>query len=261
LSIGVLSALPSAVVIVLVSLLMSLVSVLAYKFFTDQIKLKSIQDEQKKLREEMKKHKDDSKKVMKLNKRAMELSMEMMPQTFKSMMITIIPLFLVFSWLGANFAFEPIQPGEVFNTTVEFEKAVDVNGEVVLSVSEGLVIVGSANQGVVDNKVTWQLKGDEGTYALQYEYEQEMYQLDVMISDANSGAQPKLEKQKKIFFVMAVGDGIPKESSIKSIRVDLNSARPLGSFSIFGMHPSWLAVYILSSLVFSMVLRKVLKVY
>jgi uncharacterized membrane protein (DUF106 family) len=36
---------------------------------------------------------------------------------------------------------------------------------------------------------------------------------------------------------------------------------PLGAFSLLGWHPGWLGTYIILSLIISLLLRKVMKVY
>lgn len=242
-----------------VALLMSVISILAYKLVTDQKKMKSIQEQQKQIRVDMKKYKDNPEKVMRLQKTAMQLSMEIMPQTFKSMMVTIIPMLLIFNWLGSTFAYEAINPGEVFSVTVEFEKS--AFGDIELFSSKGVENLSPGLQQITGNAVTWELKGDEGQHNLEYKYGEETYKQEVVISEGKDYINPKLEKVRKIFFLVPIGDGIPEESNIKSITTELQPVKPLGSFSIFGWKPGWLGVYIISSFIFSMLLRKVFKVY
>ncbi len=252
--------LPSLVIIITVSFLISLISMLVYKFVTDQKKLKSIQDEQKKLREEMKKYKDKPDKVMKLQKRAMEISMEMMPQTFKSMMVTFIPIILIFTWLAGNIAYEPIRSGEVFTTTIGFEN--DVPGQVELNVSDGVEIISPSIQEIKDKIVSWELRAEEdGRYTLYYSYGKEFYSKEVVVTNKGGYENPRLEKQKRLFLIIPMGDGIPEDSNIAYIKVDLMPVRPFGSFSVLGYYPGWLFTYFVFSFVFSLALRKVLRVY
>ena len=253
-------SLSSLVIILVVSFLVSLISMLVYKFVTDQQKLKSIQEEQKKLREEMKKYKDKPDKIMKLQKRAMEISMEMMPQSLKSMMVTFIPVILIFTWLMGNIAYEPIKPGEVFTTTIAFEN--DVPGSVVLNASQGIEIISPKTQEIKDKMVLWELKGEEGKHILYYGYGEEFYSKGVVITNKREYENPKLEKQKKFFFFIPMGgDGIPNDSNIFYIKVDLKPVRPFGSFNIFGYYLGWLATYFIFSFAFSLALRKLLRVY
>lgn len=252
--------LPSLVIILLVSFVVSLISIVVYKLVTDQQKLKSIQEEQKKLKEEMKKHKDKPEKVMKLQKRAMEISMEMMPQTFKSMMVTFIPIVLIFTWLAGNIAYEPLRPGDVFTSTIVFEN--DVPGTVGLNASEGIEVVSPSVQEIKDKQVLWELKaGEEGRYTLHYSYGSEFYSNEIVVTSKREYGTPRLEKQKRLLFFFPIGDGIPDDSNIMYISVDLDKARPFGSFNIFGYYPGWLMTYFIFSFAFSIGLRKLLKVY
>ena len=72
-------------------------------FMTDKVRMKELKDKQKFLRAEMKNHKDNPQKVMELNKQMMEDLPEQMKQSFKPMIITIIPLLILFKWLRGTF--------------------------------------------------------------------------------------------------------------------------------------------------------------
>ncbi|MBS1266082.1 MAG: hypothetical protein MAG795_00047 [Candidatus Woesearchaeota archaeon] len=249
--------LPAVLVIAIVAFVVSVFSIIVWKLVTDQDKMKSIQDRQKKMRKEMKKCKDNPDKMMKLQKKSMELSMEIFPQTMKIMLITIIPIFLIFNWLGSSIAYQPLMPGEEFTSTVMFES--EAPGEVSLTVPEEITLLDNSVKQIEDKSVSWLMTGKKGTQKLKYTYGDEEYILDLSIGKSYNKAQ--LEKQKKLFFLIPMGDGISAESNIKKISVDLEPTRPLGNFSIFGWNPGWFAIYFILSLVFSTVLRKLLKVY
>lgn len=259
---------PPILVIILVTLLVSVISVVIYKFTTNQQKLKSIHDEQKQLREEIKKSQNNPEKAMKLNKRAMELSMEIMPESMKSMIFTFIPIILIFGWLSANLSYMPLYPGETFTTTATFEKLVP-GQQITLAASPGLGIVSSPTQDVIGDHVSWELKSQAaGTYNLTYTYGSgaytETYSLPVKISEEGKREylNPVLPRQKKLLFFIPMGTGISEKSNVLQIKVDMQPIRPLGeNFNIFGWHPGWLSIYIISSLVFTSLLRKYLKVY
>ncbi len=259
---------PPILVILLVSLFVSVLSVVVYKFTTNQTKLKSIHEEQKNLRAEIKKNQKNPEKAMKLNQRAMELSMEIMPESMKSMIFTFIPIIIIFGWLSANLSFMPLYAGDTFTTSMTFEKLLP-GQQATLSASPGLGIVSAATQDVIGDKVVWELKSQAaGTYNLTYVYGSgaysETYSLPVKISEdgARDYLNPVLARQKKILFLIPSGTGISEKSNIVQIKVDMQPVRPLGqSFNLFGWYPGWLAIYIISSLVFTSVLRKYMKVY
>lgn len=89
-----------------ITLVLTLIVTVIYKYATDQKKQKMSKEEMKSIRAEMKNNKDDQKKLMELQKRTMEISMEQMKNSFKPMLITFIPLIIVFAWLKTTY--EPL---------------------------------------------------------------------------------------------------------------------------------------------------------
>ena len=73
-------------------------------FVTDRELMREIKRKQKFLKEEMKKYRDNADKMMEINKQMMEHLPEQMKQSFKPMLITLIPLLIFFVWLRATFA-------------------------------------------------------------------------------------------------------------------------------------------------------------
>lgn len=83
-----------------VTLLMTLVT----KFFTDQIKMKELKGRQKELQKKSKEVRGDLKEMEKINQEILAISMEMMKHSFKPLLITMIPLFVIFWWAKNSFA-------------------------------------------------------------------------------------------------------------------------------------------------------------
>lgn len=89
--------------IYLITLLVALFITLVNKYLTDQVMIKALKKEtkslQKKIREEMK---TDPKKAQKLQQKSMKKSIELMKHTInpKMMLVTILPLLLVFTFIG-----------------------------------------------------------------------------------------------------------------------------------------------------------------
>ena len=89
--------------IIFISFLVTLVVTIVSYYFTDREKMKEIKERQKHLRTEMKKHKDNPEKMMEINQKMLEDIPEQMKQSFKPMLITIIPLIIFFGWLRSTF--------------------------------------------------------------------------------------------------------------------------------------------------------------
>ena len=92
----------------LIALVVSLAITIVTHFMSDKERLKEIKDKQKSLREEMKKHRDNPSKMMEINKKMMEDMPEQMKHSFKPMIITIIPLLILFKWLRSTFTLTSI---------------------------------------------------------------------------------------------------------------------------------------------------------
>ncbi len=94
--------------IVFIAFILTFLITLAYKYFTDQDLLKSVRERSKALQKELKGLRDQPDKFKKKQSEVMELQMKLLPQTLKPMIITFIPIIIVFNWLRVTY--EPIGP-------------------------------------------------------------------------------------------------------------------------------------------------------
>ena len=226
--------------IAIISFVLSIIVTLIYKYTTDQKMMKEIKDYLKESQNDMKKVKDDPKKVLEIQKKAMEKNFEYMKQTLIPMIITMIPVLFIFGWMAANFAYYPIHPGDQFNTTAQFSK--ETTGQISI-VTKDLEVIGNATQDIKDGKAQWTLKGNAGDYILQYDYNNKSYFKDLTITTGHD-YKPVLQKIDN--------------SNLKSITINNEAIKPL---NLFGWRIGWLGTYIIFSLIFSLVTRKVLNVY
>jgi len=241
--------------IIIISFILTLMITLIHKFATNQEIMKGLKDDMKAHQDEMKNHKNNPKKVMEIQKQVMQKNMEFMKHSFKPMIFTFIPIIIIFGWLNANMAYYPIMPDQEFDITLTFDlEGLDKNMSLVSVIPEGqLEIINGATQTVERNKTktffsekwvgvaNWKLKGPEGTYTLVYSFDDDAraYEKDLIISEERKYAIP--EKR--------INDG----SSLKSIKIGNEPIKPL-----FGL--GWIWTYIIFSIIFSMTIRKVLKV-
>ena len=87
----------------IISLILTLLISLAYKFMTNQQELKQHKEEMKAIQKEMKGLKNNPEKMMQKQKDLMEKNMKMMGQNLKPMIITFIPLIIIFGWLRVTY--------------------------------------------------------------------------------------------------------------------------------------------------------------
>jgi uncharacterized membrane protein (DUF106 family) len=205
--------------------------------------MKVIRDDLKKYQSEMRSTKD-TKKLMEIQKKALDLNMKYMSSSFKSTLYTFIPIIIIFAWLNSHIAYYPLYPNQEF--TVDATFGTGARGNITLSSIPELDI-DSATQEIVDEKATWRLNGGAGEYKLMFLYNTEEYEKKIVITDERMYETPEYPI---------------KDSKLKMIKIGNKAVRPFGeSFNIFGWHPGWLATYIILSLVFSTVFRKIMKVH
>ncbi|MEA3255669.1 MAG: DUF2208 family protein [Candidatus Altiarchaeota archaeon] len=96
---------PDAWTIVFISLCVSIISSLVRKATLDVDRLRECKEEIKKHQDIMKdaSKKGHTKKAVKSQEELTKLMMEQMKHSFKPMMITFIPIILIFTWLRGNY--------------------------------------------------------------------------------------------------------------------------------------------------------------
>ena len=96
-----------ALSVAIISLLMTFISTLAYKFLTNQEHMKSLKEDLKLLQAQMKEHRQDKEKFMSLQKLMMEKNLVYMKHSFRPALFTLIPFAIIFTWVRATFGGDP----------------------------------------------------------------------------------------------------------------------------------------------------------
>ncbi len=232
--------------IIIVSVIISVIMVIVYKYMTDQNLMKQLKDEIKELQTEMKTLRDNPGKMSEVNKRAMETNMKYMMHSMKPTLITFIPIILIFGWLNGHIAYDPLIVGQEFSVELTFYD--EITGEVMPITPEGLELINHETYTIKDNKVRFVYAAVEaGQYPLQYQLGDKIWDNTVIVT------QGERQYTGPLFQI--------KDKTLKTIQVSNEKYHPFGSLSIFGWNPGWIALYITISLVCSLSLRKLLKVY
>jgi len=222
--------------ILLISAVISILIVLIYKYFTNQEEMKQIKEQQKEYQKQMKTEKD-TEKLMKIQKEAMSLNMKYMGKSMKPTLITFIPILLIFGWMNAHFAYEPLTPGQEFELIATMEKG--ITGNVTISVPEGLEIIGENTKEISDRTATFKLKGTQGEYyATLSSNGQEVDKKIIITTEPKYATTPETYKSD-VFKTVSLGN------------------KPLKVF----WKLSWIWVYIISAILISTALRKAMNVY
>ena len=85
--------------IVVLSFLVTLAMTLVTKKFTDQNRMKELKEIQKACQIKLKDNKGNPTKIQEIQKEMMTCSMELMKHSFRPMLITFIPILLIFWWV------------------------------------------------------------------------------------------------------------------------------------------------------------------
>lgn len=232
--------LPILAVVLIMSFLITLITTIIYKYTTNQSLMKDLKDEMKAFQKEMKELKSDPKKMMEVQKKAMQTNMKYMSHSMRSMLFTFIPIILIFGWMNANLAYLPVMPDQQFITTVQFDDS--VTGQVELVLPNGISTTDNLTKDI-SKEVKWVLTGKEGNYNIEYKVGSKSYDKEVVITRG----------QKYIAPVKVVKDGTVRQISIDHQKIQV--------LNIVGWKLGWLGSYIIFSIIFSAILRKLFKVY
>ena len=226
--------------IVLFSLTVSLFTTLVIFFFTDKEKMRELKERQKELHRKAKEHQKSGNQnaLLEINKQMMMEMPEMMKHNFKPMLITFIPIIIIFTWANANIAYEPIPPQHEFVIVADLERG--YVGEVNISVSEEIDVIGNKVKTIENNQVNWTLKGSEGIYFLTFIYNGDSASKNLIITEGVEYAKVSEKYKGKI-----------KTITIKN--------KKLVYINLLGWKIGWLGSYIIFSLIFSLVFRKIFK--
>ncbi|MBW2970227.1 DUF106 domain-containing protein [Candidatus Woesearchaeota archaeon] len=222
--------------ITVISFIISLLIVIIYKYMTNQKEMKELKEKQKEYQKKMKETKD-TEKLMKIQKEAMALNMKYMGKSMKPTLITFIPILLIFGWMNAHFAYMPLMPGQEFNITAQMEKG--ITGSITINVPEGLEIIGENTKEITEREATFTLKGKEGEYYTTLASNNEEVDKQILIT-----TEPKYAPVTESY----------KSDVFKTVKLE---NKPLKVWWKLG----WIWVYIITAIVFSMLLRKLMKVY
>jgi len=233
--------LPVLLAVILMAFFISLIVIFVTKYTTDQALMKKLKEDMKGHQKQIKELKNEPAKAMEVQKKMMESNMKYMSHSMRPTLITFIPIILIFGWMSANFAFEGIQPQQEFQINALFEKNSAGNAE--LNAPDEIKITSEKIKKIENGKAVWTLKGSEGEHMLEIAYNGEKQQTSVLITNDKKYINP-IKKT---------------EGKIKTIQINYRKliVLPIGFRDWLG----WLGTYIWSSIIFTTILRKLMKVY
>ncbi len=232
--------------ILIISVILGLITTFVYKYASNQKKIKELKDQTKHLQKKIKEvAKTNPEKMMELNSKMMKLNGPLMKETMKPTLWTIIPSLLILTWMATNLAFMPILPGQTFDVTAEFNEGI-IGNVSMFAIPEGLEFVNGTTQEIIDEKAIWVLRStEENTYTLTINYRDLDFNQDVAVTNTRKYINP---------------EQIVKKEGLKKIIVSNEKIKPFKGAPIVG-GLNWLWSYIILTMIFTTLLRKLLKVY
>jgi len=243
-------SLPPLVSILILAFILGLISTLLQKYLTDQAKMRRLREDTKKYQEQMKKasKEGDQEKVLKLQQKMMPMQLDMMKESFKPLLVSLIPFLLVFFWLSNHFAFHQITPDTPFTVSASFEEG--VAGSVTLR-SEPNLLIENPTQQITDGTAKWIVQGEQGVYNLTLSFPEG--------SVIKPASRPVIITTDRLY----EAPEMPNPNGHKFVRsFDVGNEKlvPIPGLNLFGWHPGWIFYYIIFSIPISLLLKKWLKV-
>ena len=221
--------------ITIIALVIAVVVTVAYKFMTDQKLMKALKEDLKKLQKKMKESRDKPDQMMTLQKEAMEKNMKLMSHSMRPSLITLIPIFFLFGWMNANLTYVPIDAAEPFSIDV----FTDAEGDVLLEILPAGVEIMENTVSTTNKQATFNLEGDPGAYTIRATFNEVSEEADLLIGEGYSTPENRFK------------------SSIKKINIGYEKLK----VNLLGFEMGWLMAYIILSIVFSVVIRKIFRIY
>jgi len=240
---------PPVISIFLISLLISLIVTIIYKFVTNQKLMKSIKEELNDLRKLSREatKTGDTKKISEIQKKMLHKNMVYMQHSMRTTLITFLPILLIFGWLSAHYAYMPLAPNQSFNLTVSFN---GYNGTITASPSNSsLKIIGNTTQKVKNNTVIFEMKASNpGDYKVNFNLNNandssNYFNSKIIVSNIQNYESP-VQKIDTTPFV--------KEVKLSNQSLVIN---------LYIIKLSWFWVYLIFSLITNSLVRKLFNVY
>lgn len=237
-------------VILIISLFISVLTTIVYKYTTDQEKLKRLKADLKRYQKKAAALKSEPEKAVKVQKDMMKLNGQYMKSSLKSTLYTFLPIIIFFGWLAAHFAFMPLLPDTAFNVSVTVQEG--VSGNMTLVLPSGITIDDVLVKEINGTVVYWEgIKGSLGPHEFSVVHSDgdETF-FSVLISDEYIYEDPLIKvDDSPIFKSILLGN--------EKLKV-FEDVQPFKSIP-WVKNWGWIGAYLVFSLLFSTSLRKILK--
>ena len=234
-----------AIAIALVSVVVSAIITVSYKFLTDQREMKRLKEQLAEFQKKMKGLRDNPEKLLAVQREAMAVNMEYMRKSMRPTLFTFLPIILIFGWMSAHFAYEPLGPNSDFTLTAilnNYEENISIVVPEGMQVKKEPASLESREVGFfrkhTEYLATFVLSGEEGKYLVTVQAGGEEIDREVLIFIEGFCAPIAQKYDLEVFWSVELGNP------------------PL---RVFGL--GWIWAYLIVAIAASQLLRKFLNVY
>ncbi len=220
--------------LVIISMAISFLLTISYKFLTNQKEMRRLKEEMKELQQEIKKYRSEPKKMMKIQNKLLTKNLEYSQYSMRANFMTMIPLLLIFAYLNNIYSYYPIKVNETFPLIIESEHEIK-NIEVFPKDTFKII-----NKTTENNKlILYLVANHEFNDYITIKVDNESYKKRIIIQN---GIAPKIEKY---------------EGNVKKIEIGYKNIK----INLLGLKIRWIWAYMIFSIIFSSIFRKLLNVY
>ena len=233
------------IVIALLSFILALVINILYKFLTNQALMKGLKEEMKEYQKRIRKEKGNPAEMARLQKLAMSANMKYMMQSMRPTLITFLPAILLIGWFSAHLSVDTIMPNQEFTSTLTFDA--DVLGNVTAVPPENLTVVGESTRQIESSKAVFRFQAlEEGDYLLKYRLVDSEFTKDVYVTN-QQGLHATVQENVN-------------RDGVKTITID-HKKKTYFTIPGFNYNAGWLLTYFILVSVFSLGLRRIMKLH
>jgi len=254
--------LPPFIGFAFVAIITGFLSVVIFKFVSDQKALKEFMNQIKIRFAEIILYRDDMRQILIAQKEILKYNLFYVIKTIKPAVPIMAIVLLTLSQINIRYSFSPVLPGEAFTVkaTLADNPGVEQEDEVTLFLPFGFESVSPAFHSTETSQIEWKIRGTKtGEFDFSFRTGAKTFTKKVLIGGPIGPFSPHLGR---VGFVERMFNPLerllPADAPIKAI--DIGYKPRSFDMGFFGLHLHWLAAFLIISIAFGLFCRKLFKV-
>ena len=243
-----------------VSLFITIISLLCFKYFSNQQKLERARDRLFARTLELHIFRDDILSIFGAFGRVLVCILHYLRETIKPILALIIPVTLLLIHLSGWLEYRPLQRGEQTLVIVKLEPSVNAE-EIKVSIigAPEIMIETDAFRSVVDNTISWRISSqlESGKTELNIKLGEHKTTKSITCSSLVTGVSQHRTKKEIKLQLLYPGEAVLKENCPA---IDISVTYPLRIIKIGAFTINWIVAIFILSIIFGLILMKPFKV-